>query len=397
MEEAVIVSGARTPIGKSPRGTLKNTRTDTMAAACFAESIKRAPGLKAEDVDDVYLGCALPEKEQGMNMGRIAAMRAGMPQSVPAATINRFCSSGLQTIAAASERIMAGGADVIIAGGAESMTMVPFNESMRVAPNPELAEDLPDLYLAMGLTAENVAEKYGITREDSDQFSYQSHMKALDAIKEGRFKDEIVPLTVKIKTPGEKGSINEEELLFDTDEGPRADTTVEVLAKLRPVFKLKGQVTAGNSSQTSDGAAAVVVMSRTRADELGLKPLAVFKGFSVAGVAPEIMGIGPVEAIPKLMKRTGVELGDVDLIELNEAFACQSLAVIRELGLSEDKVNVNGGAVAMGHPLGCTGSKLTLTLIHELRRRGGGLGMVTMCIGGGMGAAGLFEVYGNGN
>ncbi|MFC1735317.1 thiolase family protein [Candidatus Hydrogenedentota bacterium] len=392
MEEAVIVSGVRTAVGKATRGTLRHTRPDELAAICLTEAVEHAKGPAPKDIDDVLLGCSFPEKEQGMNLGRISAMRAGFPHSVSGATVNRFCSSGLQTIAMASERIMAGGADIILAGGAESMSAVPTDASMRMAPNPNLAENYPDLYLAMGLTAENVAEEFNVSREESDQFAFNSHKKALAAIKEGRFEEEVVPVAVKTRKPAKGGGIEENEVVFRIDECPRVDTSLEALGQLRPVFKLGGQVTAGNSSQTSDGSAFVLVMSKTRAEELGLKPMAVFRGFTVAGVRPEVMGIGPVEAIPKLLKRTGVDLTNIDLIELNEAFACQALAVMRELGLPEDKVNVNGGAVALGHPLGCTGAKLTVTLLHELRRRGGGLGLVSMCVGGGMGAAALFEV-----
>ncbi len=392
MREAVIVSGARTAIGKAPRGTLRNTRPDELAAATLAEVIRRTPGLRPEEIDDVMLGTALPEREQGHNLGRVASLRAGLPPSVPGVTVNRFCSSGLQTIAQAAERIMADGADVILAGGVESMSMLPFNASLRIVPNPQIASDMPDLYLNMGLTAENVAERYGVSREDADEYAYNSHAKAIAAIDGGRFKDEIFPVKLSGKIGDGRGGLVAQNGVFQVDEGPRRDTSLERIAQLRPVFRKGGTVTAGNSSQTSDGAAAAMVMSREKADSLGLTPLAIFRGHAVVGVPPEIMGIGPVEAVPRLLKRTGTSLNDIDLIELNEAFACQALAVIRELDLPQDRLNVNGGAVALGHPLGCTGARLTLTLIHELRRRGGGLGMATMCIGGGMGAAGLFEV-----
>ena len=392
MRQAVIVSGARTAVGKSGRGILRHARPTDLATETIKEVLRRTEGFDPVQIEDVIIGCSCPEQDQGNNIGRIVAINAGLPLSVPACTVNRFCSSGLQTIAQASERIMANGADVILAGGVESMSYVPLNASMRLAPNPGLAESYPDVYLNMGLTAENVATKYNISREDADKFSFQSHQKAIAAIDGGNFEDEIFPFRLTGKVEDGKGGFVEQDTVFEVDECPRRDTSLEKLAKLRPVFKKGGIVTAGNSSQTSDGAAAVLLMSREKADALGLKPLAVFHGFAVVGVPPEIMGIGPVEAVPKLLKRTGISLDDIDMIELNEAFATQSLTVIRKLGLDEEKVNVNGGAVALGHPLGCTGAKLTLTLIHELKRRGGGLGLVTMCIGGGMGAAGLFEV-----
>ena len=392
MEEAVIISGTRTPVGKAKRGTLSTTRPDELAAATIKELLRRTPEIKPEEIDDIIFGTAMPEQEQGFNLARIISLAAGIPTSVPAVTINRFCATGLQAIAMAAERVMTGSADVIIAGGVESMTFLPFNPMMRMAPNPSLAKSYPGAYLGMGLTAENVATKYGISREDSDAFAFSSHQKAISAIENGRFKDEISPITVQTKLPDGQGGFKAVETIFHTDEGPRKDTSTEKLARLKPVFKANGQVTAGNSSQTSDGAACVLVMSASKAKELKLSPIAQFKGFAVAGVPPELMGIGPVQAVPKLLKRTGVSLNNIDLIELNEAFSCQSLAVIRELDLPEDKVNVNGGAIALGHPLGCTGAKLTLTLIHELKRRGGGLGLVTMCVGGGMGAAGLFQV-----
>jgi acetyl-CoA acyltransferase len=391
MEEAVIVAGARTAVGRSKRGTLRNTRPDDMAAAVIKEVLNRAPGVDPREVEDVILGCAMPEGEQGLNMARIATLRAGLPEEVPAQTVNRFCASGLQTIALAAERIMAGGADVIIAGGAESMSMVPMSGN-KFAPNPWMAENYPQIYINMGLTAENVARKHGISREDADAFSYRSHMRALEAIKSGKFADGIVPLEVEFAEAQANGEVKRQTVSFDRDEGPRADTSPEGLAKLRPVFHVKGSVTAGNSSQTSDGAAAVLVMSRTRAEQLGLKPIARFVSYAVGGVGPEVMGIGPVVAIPKALKKAGLSLEDIDLIELNEAFAAQSLAVIRQLEMDEDKINVNGGAIALGHPLGCTGAKLTVQILDELRRRNGRYGMVTMCIGGGMGAAGIFEM-----
>ena len=392
MREAVIVSGARTAVGRSGRGTLRAARPDDMIAETIKEVLNRAKGFEPREIEDVIIGTSYPEREQGMNLGRIAALKAGLPETVPGVTVNRFCSSGLQTIAQAAERIIAGGADAILAGGVESMSCIPLDASLRVVPNPGLAESWPDVYLNMGLTAENVAMKYNITREEADTFSYHSHQKAIAAIDKGNFKNEIFGFRLTGKAPDGKGGFVEQDSVFEIDECPRRDTSLEKLAKLKPVFKKDGVVTAGNSSQTSDGAAAVLVMSREKADSLGHKPMAIFKGYAVKGVGPEIMGIGPVAAVPKLLERTGTSLSDIGLIELNEAFAVQSLAVIRELVLPEDKLNVNGGAVALGHPLGMTGTKLTLTLIHELKRRGGGLGLVTMCIGGGMGAAGLFEI-----
>ncbi|MHC4231795.1 MAG: thiolase family protein [Planctomycetota bacterium] len=392
MRQAVIVSGARTAVGRSGRGSLRFVKPTDLAAAAVAEVVKRTDGLDPAEIEDLIIGCSCPEQDQGNNMGRVIAIRAGLPIRVPACTVNRFCSSGLQTIAMASERIIANGADVIMAGGVESMSNVPLNDATRIAPNPNLAQSYPDVYLNMGLTAENVAQRYNISRKDADAFSCQSHSKALAAIEKGYFKDEIVGIRLSGKVPDGKGGFIEQDSVFEVDECPRKGSSVQRLAELRSVFKAGGVVTAGNSSQTSDGAAAVLVMERKKAETMGYKPIAIFKGFAVDGVGPEVMGIGPVVAIPKLLERTGKSLADIDLIELNEAFATQSLAVIRELNLPEDKVNVNGGAIALGHPLGMTGTKLTLSLIHELKRRGGGLGLVTMCIGGGMGAAGLFEV-----
>jgi acetyl-CoA acyltransferase len=384
-------------VGKAPKGTLRATRPDDLAALTIKESLARVKALDPKEVEDVIIGCAMPEGEAGMNMARIASLRAGLPVSASAMTVNRFCSSGLQTIALAAERIMAGQGDVAIAGGAESMSMIPMG-GHKIAPNPWLMDNYPDTYLNMGLTAENVAKKYGVTREESDAFSLASHQKALAAITAGKFKDEIVPVEVSYTSieAGANGSGNgakpkTRQIVFDTDEGPRADTSLEALAKLRPVFHARGVVTAGNSSQTSDAAAASIVMSAERARELGLKPLARFVSFATAGCPPEEMGIGPVYAIPKALKIAGLKLDQIDVIELNEAFAAQSLAVIKTLGLDPARVNVNGGAIALGHPLGCTGAKLLATILREMERRNARYGMVTMCIGGGMGAAGIFE------
>ncbi|MGZ8832760.1 MAG: acetyl-CoA C-acyltransferase [Thermoanaerobaculia bacterium] len=390
MNEAVIVAGLRTAVGKAPRGTLRTTRPDDMAAEVISSLLKRIPGVSPESIDDVILGCAMPEAESGTNVARIAALRAGLPNSVPAVTVNRFCSSGSQTIAMAAERIMAGMAEQIIAGGTESMSIVRGNGRFR--PNPELIEHRPEVYLSMGLTAENVARKYNVSREDADAFSYRSHQKALAAQKAGKFADDgIVPLQIEMVDVSGSSEPARRHITFDTDEGPRADTTLEALAKLRPVFHAKGVVTAGNSSQTSDGAAAVMVMSRRRAEELGLKPLARFVSFAVGGVPPELMGMGPVVAVPKALKLAGLKLDDIDLFELNEAFGGQALAVMRELGMNEERVNVNGGAIALGHPLGASGAKLTVQLLGEMRRRKSRYGMVTMCVGGGPGAATIFE------
>lgn len=391
--EAVIVAAARTPTGKANKGSLRFTYPDTLGAEVIKSLLQRAPSLQPEDVDDVIMGCAFPEASQGMNVARQCALLGGLPPSVPAATVNRFCSSGLQTIAQAAERIMAGNADTIIAGGVETMSMVPMGGNT-LRPNPDLVENYPEVYISMGLTAENVAEKYGVSRGDQDAFAYQSHKRAVAAWDEGRFEGQIVPIEVTEKMVTANGETEENTFLFEQDEGPRRDTSEDILAKLSPAFKQGGTVTAGNSSQMNDAASAVIVMSRERAEELELEPIARFVGFSVAGVPPEIMGIGPVEAVPKVLKQTGINKQDIDLIELNEAFASQSLAVIRELDLDPEIVNVNGGAIAMGHPLGCTGAKLSTQILYEMKRRGSRYGMVTMCVGGGMGAAGIFENLG---
>ncbi len=388
MKEAVIVSGARTAVGKAPRGALRTTRPDEMAAAAIRAAIERAPGLEPAQVEDVMLGCAFPEGTQGMNVARIAAFRAGLPETVPAATINRFCSSGLQTIAFAAERIMAGSARVIVAGGTESMSTTM--EQPTFSPNPEVVRTHPEYYMGMGLTAERVAAEFGVSREDQDEFALRSHTRAARAVDSGLFDEEIVPLEVEIRGL-EDGEMRCTRTTFARDEGPRRDTSLGALSRLEPVFQKNGTVTAGNSSQRSDGAAAVVVMEREYAEELGLRPLARFLGFAVAGVPPEVMGIGPMYAVPKVLKQTGLSLEEIELIELNEAFAAQSVAVDRELGIDLDRLNVNGGAIALGHPMGATGTKLTVQLIHEMRRRGSRYGMVTMCVGGGMGAAGIFE------
>ena len=385
MNDAVIIDCLRTAVGKAPRGTLKNTRPDDMAAAVFSELLKRHPQVGKDQIDDVILGCANPEAESGMNVARIATLRAGLPDTVPAVTINRFCSSGLQAIAMAAEKIRSGGADIIIAGGAESMSLVPMS-GHKFAPNPWMVDHIPQIYMGMGLTAEEVYRKYNVSREDQDAFAYRSHQNALKAQAEGRFDDEIVPLELHNTTlAGTQNGV------FKKDEGPRADTSAEALAKLKPVFHAAGTVTAGNSSHTSDGAAAAIVMSEKKAKELGLKPRARFVSFAVGGVPPEIMGIGPMVAIPKALKLAGLKIEDIGLVELNEAFAVQALAVAREAGLNLDTLNVNGGAIALGHPLGCTGAKLTATILREMGRRKTKYGMVTMCIGGGQGAAGIFE------
>ncbi len=386
---AYIVSIVRTPVGKAEKGALRNVRPEELGAIAVREAIRRVKGLEPELIDDVIMGCAFPEGPQGMNLGRIVAQKAGLPDSVPGATVNRFCSSGLQTIAMATQAIVAGYADVVVAGGTESMSQVPMS-GFFFQPDPELVARDIDVYLSMGLTAENLAERYGISREEADRFALRSHMRAVEAIDGGRFDEEIVPVRVR-EVVYDNGQTRLEEKEVRIDEGPRRDTSLEALAALRPVFKQNGTVTAGNASQKSDGAAAAVVMSERMVRELGVEPLGRLIGFALAGVPPEIMGIGPVEAIRKVLKQTGLSLKDIDLIELNEAFAVQALAVIREVGLDEEKVNVNGGAIALGHPLGCTGTKLTATLLYELRRRGGRYGLCTMCVGGGMGAAGLIE------
>jgi len=389
MNEAVIIDCMRTAVGKAPRGTLKNTRPDDMAAAVMKRLLEKYPQISKDEIDDVILGCAIPEAESGMNMARVAVLRAGLPDTVPGVTVNRFCSSGLQTIAMASERIRAGGAEIILAGGAESMSLLPMAGN-KFAPNPWMVDHLPAIYMSMGLTAEEVARKYGISREDQDQFSFRSHQNAIKAQAEGKFDDEIVPLEVDTTTLT-NGHPSTQKAVFKKDEGPRADTSVEALAKLRPVFHATGSVTAGNSSQTSDGAAMAIVMSDKKARELGLKPMARFVSFSVGVVPPEIMGIGPVVAIPKALRLAGLKLEDIGVVELNEAFAVQAVAVARQVGLNMDTLNVNGGAVALGHPLGCSGAKLTATILHEMPRRNARYGMVTMCVGGGQGAAGIFE------
>ncbi len=390
MREAVIVSGARTAMGKAHRGSLRTVRPDDMAAAVVKAAVERAQGLDPSEIEDVIIGCAMPEAEQGMNVARIATLRAGLSETVPAQTINRFCSSGLQTIALAAQQILAGMGDVIVAGGTESMSMVPMSGNV-YTPNPELAEVHPEVYMGMGLTAENVAQQYSISRQEQDEFALRSHQNAAAAIDAGKFRDQIVPLEVETTQVESDGKAHTRRFSFDVDEGVRRDTSLEALAKLKPVFAANGTVTAGNASQTTDGAAAVVVMSREKAEALGLKPLARFVSYAVGGVAPEVMGIGPVVAIPKALKLAGLTLEEIDLIELNEAFAAQSLAVVKQLEIDMDKLNVNGGAIALGHPLGCSGTKLTINLVDEMQRRGVRYGLVTMCIGGGMGAAGIFE------
>jgi acetyl-CoA acyltransferase len=389
MREVVIASSVRTAVGKAFKGTLRATRPDDTAAVAIKGALERVPQVDAREIEDVILGCAMPEAEQGMNVARIAALRAGLPVETSAMTINRFCSSGLQAIALAAERIMAGGAEVIVAGGVESMSMIPMGGN-KVSANPWLIDHYPDAYLSMGLTAERLAQRYGITREMADEFSLRSHQKALAAIAAGKFEDEVVPLPVSFTTPN-GAKPKRTEIIFKVDEGPRADTSAEALAKLKPAFHAKGTVTAGNSSQMSDGAAAAVVMSAERAKALGIKPLARYVSYATAGYKPEEMGLGPVFAIPKALKMAGLQLEDIAVIELNEAFAAQSLAVFKEGGLDPERVNPNGGAVALGHPLGCTGAKLTATIIRELQRRKAKYGLVTMCVGGGMGAAGIFE------
>jgi acetyl-CoA acyltransferase len=389
MHEAVIVDCLRTAVGKAPKGSLRTFRPDDMAAAVIRELCRKYPQVQPDDIDDVIMGCALPEAESGMNVARIAALRAGLPDSVPAVTINRFCSSGLQAIAMAAEKIRAGSAQIIVAGGCESMSMLPMS-GHKMSPNPWMVDHKPEIYVSMGLTAENLQKRYGISREEQDAFALRSHQNALRAQAEDRFADEIVPLEVN-STALSNGRPKTEKRQITRDEGPRADTSAEALAKLKPVFHARGTVTAGNSSQTSDGAAAALVMADYKARELGLRPMARFASFAAGGVPPEIMGIGPVVAIPKALKLADVSLDDVGVIELNEAFAVQALAVIRQAGLDLEKVNVNGGAIALGHPLGCTGAKLTATILREMQRSDKRYGMVTMCVGGGQGAAGIFE------
>ena len=390
MQEAVITAAVRTPIGRAPRGVLKDTRPDDLAALVIREALQRLPGLDPAEVEDVILGCAIPEGPQGRNIGRMAALKAGLPYTVPAQTVNRFCASGLQSLSQAAERIMAGFADVIIAGGVESMSMVPIDQA-RLSINAELAEQYPEAYTTMGLTAELVAERYHISRQDQDRFALQSHQRAAAAMRSGTFAAELVSVPTRIARLQADGSQCFEAITVERDDGVRPDTSLEALGKLQPAFRRGGTVTAGNASQTSDGAAVAVVMSRSKAAAIGAPIMGVFRGFSVAGVAPEVMGIGPVEAIPKVLRRTGLRLEQIDLIELNEAFAAQSLHVMRSLELDPQRVNVNGGAIALGHPLGCTGARLTATLLHEMARRQSRYGMVTMCVGGGMGAAGIFE------
>ncbi len=391
MKDAVIVSSVRTAVGKAPKGTLKNTRPDDLGATAIKGAVDAVEGLEGSQVEDVIMGCAFPEAEQGMNVARTAAIEAGLPVETSAMTVNRYCSSGLQTIALAADRIRTSGADTIVAGGLETMSMIPMGGNV-FRPNPKIADTYPDYYLNMGLTAEALANKYEISREEQDEFSLNSHLKAAAAIKDGKFKDEIVSQTVYVDETDEKGRVQRKEVAFDTDEGVRYDATIEGLQKLRPVFHAKGTVTAGSSSQMSDGAAATVVMSAEKAEEMGVEPLAKFVSYATAGCLPEEMGVGPVYAIPKALKLAGLELSDIGVIELNEAFAAQGLSVMKLLELDPSKVNVNGGAIALGHPLGCTGAKLTATILQEMRRGDHKYGMVTMCVGGGMGAAGIFEL-----
>ncbi|OME82065.1 acetyl-CoA acetyltransferase [Paenibacillus sp. FSL A5-0031] len=390
--DAVIVAAVRTAVGKASKGSLAETRAEDLGRAVLQGALERLPGLSPELIEDVIIGCAMPEGEQGLNMARTISLYSGLPVTTPAVTINRFCASGLQAIAYAAERIRLGDADIIAAGGVESMSHVPMT-GFRLSPHPAIVDAMPEVYMGMGHTAEEVARRYGVTREEQDAFAASSHRKAAAAIEAGRYQAEIVPITTSRSGVNDAGRPWSKVITFDTDEGVRPETTVQTLAPLKPSFAREGTVTAGNTSQMSDGAAAVIVMSRARAEELGYRPLAVFRGFSVAGVAPEVMGIGPIEAVPKALKKAGITLDQVDLFELNEAFAAQCVPIIKELGINPEIVNVNGGAIALGHPLGCTGTKLSVSLIHELGRRGGGIGVVTMCIGGGMGAAGVIEVY----
>ncbi|RJX39999.1 acetyl-CoA C-acyltransferase [Paenibacillus pinisoli] len=390
--DAVIVSAVRTAVGKAAKGSLAETRAEDLGRAVIQGALERVPELPKEEVEDVIMGCAMPEGEQGLNVARVISLYAGLPVTTPAVTVNRFCASGLQSIAYAAERIRLGEADAIIAGGVESMSHVPMT-GFRLSPHPGIVDTMPEAYMGMGHTAEEVARRYGVSRELQDAFAASSHQKAATAIAAGLFQAEIVPITASRSGTDDNGRPWQRTFTFAIDEGVRPETTVQTLSGLKPSFAREGTVTAGNASQMSDGAAAVIVMSRSRAEELGLKPLAVFRSFSVAGVAPEIMGIGPIEAVPKALRKAGISKEDVDLFELNEAFAAQCVPIIRELELDPERVNVNGGAIALGHPLGCTGTKLSVSLIHELGRRGGGIGVVTMCIGGGMGAAGVLEVY----
>jgi acetyl-CoA acyltransferase len=390
MQDTVVVAATRTAVGKAPNGALKTVRPDDMAAAVIGEVLRRAPGLDARDVDDVIMGCAMPEAEQGLNVARIASLRAGVPVDASAVTMNRFCASGLQAIASGAEHIMCGFANIVVAGGTESMSLVPMGGN-KVCPNPTLVDEYPDVYLSTGLVAENHARDYSISREEQDAFALRSHQRAVAAIEAGRFAEEITPLAYKVAVPQNGRPAEVRDVTFAQDEGPRRDTSPEALAKLRPAFHATGTVTAGNSSQTSDGASAVVLMSAAAAKERGLQPLARFVAYATAGVAPERFGIGPVPAVRKVLERAGLRLDQIDLVELNEAFAAQVLAVLRELPIDPDRLNVNGGAIALGHPLGCTGAKLTTSLLYEMRRRNVRYGLVTMCVGGGMGAAGIFE------
>lgn len=391
--DAVIVAAVRTAVGKASKGSFAETRAEDLGRAVLQGALERLPGVSPDQIEDVILGCAMPEGEQGLNVARVISLYAGFPVTTPAVTVNRFCASGLQAIAYAAERIRLGEADIIAAGGVESMSHVPMT-GFKLSPHPGIVDAMPEVYMGMGHTAEEVARRFGVTRGAQDAFAAESHRKAAAAIAEGRFEAEIVPMTVTRSGVNEAGRPWEKVFEFHTDEGVRPETSVQTLAPLKPSFAREGTVTAGNTSQMSDGAAAVIVMSRARATELGLKPLAVFRGYSVAGVAPEVMGIGPIEAVPKALKKAGITVDQVDLFELNEAFAAQCVPIIEQLGINPELVNVNGGAIALGHPLGCTGTKLTVSLIHELGRRGGGIGVVTMCVGGGMGAAGVIEVYG---
>ena len=387
--EAVIVAATRTAVGRSKKGTTRNWRSDEMAAEVIKDLMQKVPPLNPDDIDDVIIGCAMPEGVQGLNFARTIALRAGLPVDVPGMTVNRFCSSGLQTIAIAAERIIANGADCIIAGGAETMSLVPMT-GFRISPNPYMAMNFPEAYMGMGLTAERVAEEFEVSRQAQDEFALRSHQRAAAAYEKGYFQEEILPIEFEEVSPGAQGP-ERQSFVFDRDEHLRPDTSLEALAKLKPVFKRNGTVTAGNASPLSDGAAGVIIMERGKAEDLNIQPLVKFVSFNVGGVRPDIMGVGPVAAVPRVLKRTGMSLDDIDIIELNEAFAAQSVAVIRELDFDEEKTNVNGGAIALGHPLGCTGAKLTVQIINEMKRRSAKLGMVTMCIGGGMGAAGIFE------